>query len=119
MKKTETKEFKLDLSVYTVPGPTDKEGNEPEYPLRENLSDFLRTAGMFKDAVSLVDGVILAKQIRNRIEDFIILDAKETRMLKSVVDTLIARTADGKANLGGLMHEELICRVVNMEEITE
>lgn len=117
--KAEVKKFRLDLSSYTVPGPVDKEGNEFEYPLRENLSDFLRTAGMFKNAAELVEAVMLAKEIRDETADSITFDEKEARILKTVIDVLLNRTAEGKANLGGIVHEEAICRVANMEEITE
>ncbi len=125
----EQKKYRLDLSVYQIetvgkiPG---KEGEKPvmgpvmvDYPMRENLADFLRTAGMFNTAVEVVDAVMLAREIKKCTSEFLIFDEKEARTIKTVVDKLLMRAADGKCNFGGLMHEELICRVVNMEEITE
>lgn len=117
MKKTETKKYKLDLSAYTIPGPCDKKGKEFEYPLRSNLSDFLRTAGMFRSAGEVVYAVALARKIIKTPGAAIILDGKEARMIKLVVDNLLMRAADGRSNFGGMRHEEVICRVANMEEI--
>ncbi len=135
--KTETKKkFRLDLSKYTVEvdepiigkdkkfvienGRPKTEKKAIDYPIRDNLSDFLRTAGIYKSAEEIVEAIGLARQIRitNNV-DYLILDEKEAGVLRTVLDILIERTADGKANLGGIMHEELICRVVNMEVIED
>jgi len=113
------KKFKLDLSEYTVPDLANKGGGEITYPLRNNLSDFLRTVGMFKTSIELVDAVMLAREISKTTSEFLLLDEKEARILRSVVDKLVSLTAEGKAQLGGVLHEEVICRVVNMEEIGE
>ncbi len=123
MKRTETKTktYKLDLSEYQVPkGGSLKKDNETEtYPLRTNLSDWLRGVGMFKTAEEVAEAVCLAKDIRGEEMDYLILDEKEAAVLRQAIDKLIAMTADGKYNLGGIMHEEAICRVVNMEVIED
>ncbi len=90
-----------------------------DYPLRRNLSEFLRTVGMFKNSTELVEAVMLAKRIRDITADFILLDEKEANVLRQVIDKHLQLTAEGKGCFGGTIHEEAICRVVNMEEITE
>ena len=127
--KTETvKKFKLDLSAYDIHPMQRKpvEGKEGEfemvetnvpYPLRENYSGWLRTAGMFRNVEDVAEAVCLAKQIRNGESDFLILDEKEAATLRAVVDKHLELAADGKSNLGGELHEEAICRVANMEEV--
>ena len=130
------KKFRLDLSVYQVEEIKPKlyadgkvvrdADNQPhmiiknvDYPLRDNLSVWLRLAGMFRTAEDVAEAVCLAKTIRGCIDDFINLDEKEASILRQVLDRLISLTADGKLGtaIGGELHEEAICRVVNMEEI--
>ncbi len=125
MKRTETKakKYKLDLSAYQVPKPGSliKDNETETYPLKTNLSDWLRGVGMFKTAEEVAEAVQLAKTIRDKKADFkfLILDEKEASVLRQVVDKLLELTADGKFNLGGIVHEEAICRVVNMEVIED
>ena len=128
MSKTVAKKFRLDLSTYQIEvlvQEKDREGKlvnkkkQVDYPLRGNLSTWLRTAGMFRTAEDVAEAVCLAKSIRNCSDDSIDLDEKEAAILKQVLDKLISLTADGQAGVGGEIHEEAICRVVNMEEITE
>lgn len=125
MKREETKikKYRLDLSEYQVPKPGSKivDNETIPYPLRENLSDWLRGVGMFRTAEEVAEAVCLAKTIRTIKGNFkfLVLDEKEAAILKKAVDKLIALTADGKYNLGGIMHEEAICRVVNMEVIED
>ena len=121
MKREERKikKYKLDLSEYQVPKPGSKiaDNETIPYPLKANLSDWLRGVGMFKTAEEVAEAVCLAKEIRDEEADWLILDEKEAAILTQAVDKLITLTADGKFNLGGIMHEEAICRVVNMEVI--
>ncbi len=123
MKRTETKakKYKLDLSEYQVPkgGSLIKDNETETYPLRTNLSDWLRGVGMFKTAEEVAEAICLAKHIRETTVDTLTLDEKEAAVLRQAVDKLIALTADGKFKLGGIMHEEVICRVVNMEVIED
>ncbi len=130
-----SRKYKLDLSEYVVEmdepiigedkkvvmedGRPKTEKKDFDYPIRDNLSDFLRSVGMYKSAEEIAEAVGLARQIRETDEDHLILDEKEAGVLRTVFDVLIGRTADGKANLGGVMHEEMICRVVNMEVIED
>jgi len=109
------KKFKLDLSKYEVKAG----GKVITYPIRENYSEFLRAVGMFKSSTELVEAVMLAKRIRDNAADAIVLDEKEAGVLKKTIDKHLQLTAEGKGCLGGVIHEEAICRVVNMEEITE
>lgn len=113
--------YKLNLSDYKVPKPGSliKDNETIVYPLRENLSDWLRKVGMFRTAEEVVKAVRLAREIRDEEDDRLTLDEKEASVLKQAIDKLIAMTADGKFNLGGTMHEEVICRVVNMEVIED
>jgi len=112
------KKFKLDLSKYEI----EVGGNKKKiiiYPIRENYSEFLRAVGMFKNAAELVEAVMLAKRIRDNFADSIVLDEKEASIMRKVIDKHLQLTAEGRGCLGGTIHEEAICRVVNMEEITE
>ncbi len=129
------KKFRLNLSKYTVEVDErviGEDGNpviknkqfetkkkEIDYPLRTNLSDWLRGVGMFKTAEEVAEAVCLAKHIREAGVDILTLDKKEAAVLRQTVDKLIAMTADGRYNLGGIMHEEAICRVVSMEVIED
>ncbi len=117
--ETKTRKYKLDLTEYQVPEPGSlvKDNKTIPYPLKENLSDWLRSVGMFKTAEEVAEAVVLAKYIRETKFDSTILDEKEAAVLRQAVDKLIAMTADSKYNLGGILHEEAICRVVNMEVI--
>lgn len=123
------KKFKLDLSKYevTVPMPVTKvvdgkevrefENQTQDYPLRENLSMWLRGVGIFKSGEDIAEAVNVAKQIRDCTEDSIELDEREAGVLKQAVNRLVELTAEGKANLGGEIHEKAIVRVIKMEEV--
>ena len=123
------KKFVLDLSKYdvTIPTPVTKvadskevrefEMQSQEYPLRENISVWLRSVGIFRSAEDIAEAVSVAKQIRDCKEDSIELDEREAGVLKQAVNRLVELTADGKANLGGEIHEEAIVRVVKMREV--
>ncbi len=120
------KKFKLDLSKYEVStqiavkkedGSHEFEDGVAEYPLRENISIWLRSIGIFKSAEDVAEAVSVAKQVRDCTEDSLELDEREVGVLKQAVNRLIELTAEGKANLGGEVHEEAIIRVVKMEEV--
>ncbi len=130
------KKFKLDLSEYEVTAKVperdengkiveDRHGDTKlvdktiDYPIRDNLSGWLRTVGMFRTAEDVAEAVCLAKQIRIEVDDVLILDEKEAKILKTVVDRHLELAADNDLQfpLGGEIHEEAICRVANMEEI--
>ncbi len=120
------KKFKLDLSKYEVStqivtkkedGSHELEDKTEEYPLRGNISTWLRSVGIFKSAEDIAEAVSVAKQVRDCNEDSLELDERETAVLKQAVNRLIELTADGKANLGGEVHEAAIIRVVKMEEV--
>ena len=121
----ETKRFKLDLSEYKIEVDVRKEDQAElvkktiDYPIRINLSGWLRTVGMFRTAEDVAEAVCLAKQIRDNGDDELILDEKEARVLRMVVDKHLELAADNQMQfpLGGEVHEEAICRVANMEEV--
>lgn len=125
------KKFKLNLSKYdvTVQVPVtkkdEKTGEETrqfedqieEYPLRENISTWLRSVGIFKTGEDIAEAVGVAKQIREGTEDSLELDEREADVLKQAVNRLVEITAEGNANLGGEIHEEAIVRIMKMEEV--
>lgn len=123
------KKFELDLSKYevTVQVPVTKivdgkeqkslENQQQEYPLIENISGWLRTGGVFKTGEDIAEAVILAKMIKICNEDSIELDEREASILKQCLNKFIALTEEGKANLGGPIHEEAICRIFGMKEV--
>ena len=123
------KKYVLDLTKYevTLSAPVTKvvDGKEvrelemqsQEYPLRENISVWLRSVGIFRSAEDIAEAVSVAKQIRDCKEDSIELDEREAGVLKQAVNRLVELTADGKANLGGEVHETAIVRVVKMKEV--
>lgn len=123
------KKYKLDLSKYEVTAQVPvtktvdgKEVRELEdktevYPLRENVSVWLRSVGIFKTGEDIAEAVSVAKQVRDCVEDSIILDEREMGVLKQALNRLVELTAEGKANLGGEIHEEAIVRIVKAEEV--
>ena len=123
------KTFELDLTKYEVTAqvPVTKtvdgkevrvlEDRKEAYPLRENISTWLRSVGIFKSGEDIAEAVGVARQIRNCKEDSLQLDEREAGVLKQAVNRLVELTAEGKANLGGEVHEEAICRVVRMKEV--
>ena len=123
------KKYKLNLSEYevttqvpvtkTVDGKEVRELEDKSeiYPLRENISIWLRSVGIFKTGEDIAEAVSVAKQIRDATGDSIELDERETGVLKQAVNRLVELTSEGKANLGGEIHEIAICRVVKMEEV--
>jgi ribulose-5-phosphate 4-epimerase/fuculose-1-phosphate aldolase len=126
-----SKRFVLDLTEYSVEAPRQviKEGKsigiemkEEVYPLAQNLSVWLRTMGIFRSGEDIAEAVVLAKQLREYAETatgVITLDEREAQILKEATNKLIQMTAEGRAQLGGELHEEAICRVINMKETEE
>ncbi len=120
------KRFELDLSKYQVDGQEVKDdGNggkkivvvKADYPLRGNISSWLRAPGVFKSGEEISEAVTLAKAIRDCDTDVFSLDTREAEILKKGVNRHIEITADGKSNLGGPVHEEAICRIFGMKEV--
>lgn len=125
------KKFELNLSKYEVmvKEPVteidEKSGKEVrklkdkliEYPLRDNLSGWLRTGGIFKTGEDIAEAVSLARTIRQCNDDVILLDEREAGILKKCLNKFIELTAEDKANLGGEIHEEAICRIFGMKEV--
>jgi len=124
------KNYELDLTKYDVKvmAPVTKKDDEGkeirvmeevtnEYPLRSNISTWLRSLGVFKSGEDIAEAVMLAKQIRGCESDTLELDEREAGVLKQAVNRLVELTAEGKANLGGEIHEEAIVRVMRMKEV--
>ena len=85
------KVFTLDLSAYEIEAPRqvikeDKsiaiEVQKSDYPIRNNLSVWLRTIGIFKCGEDIAEAVSLAKQIRECKEDYLKLDGKPVSLDK-------------------------------------
>ena len=120
------KKYKLDLTEYEVTAQvpvTKKDGSRvledktEVYPLKENISVWLRSVGIFKSAEDIAEAVSVAKQVRDCTEDSLELDEREMSVLKQALNRLVELTSEGKANLGGEIHEEAICRIVKAEEV--
>ena len=124
------KKFELDLTKYDVTAmvPVTKKNDDGteirvmgeqtnEYPLRSNISTWLRSIGIFKNGEDIAEAVMLAKQIRECEADTLELDEREAGVLKQAVNRLAELTAEGKANLGGEVHEMAIVRVMRMKEV--
>lgn len=120
------KKYRLDLSEYEVTAqvPVTKEDGSrvledktEAYPLRENISTWLRSVGIFKTGEDIAEAVGVAKQVRDCTENSIKLDEREMGVLKQALNRLVELTAEGKANLGGKIHEVAICRIVKAEEV--
>ena len=121
--------YELDCSEYKVvvqaimdsedPGNGDRVLGTKEivYPLRENICAWLRTGGIFRSGEDIAEAVTLAKAIRDGKDAVAVLDEREAALLKTCLNKLIELTADGKANLGGEIHENAICRIFGMKEI--
>lgn len=95
------------------------EDAEEVYPLRDNLSDWLRLAGIWKDGIEVCDAHDLAKQVKNCTDDSLEVNEDELNLLKKVMNKLITQEPDpmrGVMSLGGEVHEEAIRRVFRMKE---
>jgi len=120
------KKYRLDLTKYdvTMQVPVTKEDGQrvfedktETYPLRDNISVWLRSVGIFKTGEDIAEAVSVAKQVRDCTADSIELDEREIGVLKQALNRLVELTAEGKANLGGEIHETAICRIVKAEEV--
>ena len=127
---SKVKRHRLNLEEYEVSAPRQKLVDDGKggkkvdmydevstYPQRENMSVWLRMSGIFKSAEEIVEAITLAKQIRDHMGLFIMLDEREAQILKQAMNKIIEMTAEGRAGLGGELHEEAIVRVVTMEEV--
>lgn len=112
----------LDLSEYEVTYPVREDGKQVEktdvYPLRDNLSNYLRAVGLFDTGEEIAEAVVLAKQILacDTEDDTLVLDEREMKVLKKCINLHVKLTKENKSNLGGPIHEELILRVFTMKE---
>ena len=125
MKKYELNLEKYDVTVMMPVTKKNDDGTESRvmeektdaYPLRVNISTWLRSLGIFKNGEDIAEAVMLAKQIRESEADTLELDEREADVLKQAVNRLVELTAEGKANLGGEIHETAIVRVMKAEEV--
>jgi len=124
------KKFRIDLSEYEVTMQQNVRNEETKeielkeitevYPLKSNLSNWLRIAGIWKDGIELCDAHDLAKQIKDCNEDTFELNETEMELLKKVLNKLISQPEDptrGVMALGGVVHEEAVRRVFKAVEI--
>jgi hypothetical protein len=128
------KKFELDLSEYKITvkkrvkvDPEDPENKETRidskeeiYPLRENLSGWLRMAGVFKTGEEIAEAIVLGRTLEKVENDSVVLDEREASILKKCLNKHLGLTEAGKATLplGGTMHEEAILRIFTMKEVT-
>lgn len=122
------KKFQLDLSEYeieilehkpTKEDPKNVETKQEMYPLRDNISMWLRAAGIFKTGEEIAEAVILGKAIEKSQIDEYLLDEREAEILKNCLNKHLALTEAGRVRfpLGGVIHEEAICRIFGMKEV--
>ena len=126
------KRFKLDLSEYDVTydvsvivddkiviedGKQKTESKTEVYPLKENISNWLRTMGLFRTGEEIAEATILAQQVRETTETELVLDEREVAILKKTINRFLDLTIENKANFGGQTHEEAIVRIFSMQEV--
>ena len=85
------KKFRLDLSEYNVTLKVNVRNKETDtielkeeeqvYPLKDNLSQWLRIPGIWQNGVEICDACDLAKQIKNCTEDSLDLNEEELKLL--------------------------------------
>ncbi len=119
------KKYELDLSEYEVDFErweikdekrVLEKGMEP-FPLKDEIADILRIPGVYKDGVESFDGLMLSKEVRACEDDSFKISEDELKILKAVMDKLIARDhnpAAGLIALGGPRYEEMIIRVFGL-----
>ncbi len=119
------KSFDLDLSKYKVDFErwvvedekrVLKTGKEP-FPLKDEIADMLRIPGVYKDGVESFDGLMLSREVRACEDDSFKISEDELKILKAVMDKLIARDHNptaGQIALGGPRYAELIIRVFGL-----
>ena len=120
------KTFDLDLSKYEVAFErwviedekrVLKTGMEP-FPLKDEIADMLRIPGVYANGIESFDGLMLSKEIRTCEDDSFKISEDELKLLKTVMDKLIARDHNptaGQVALGGPRYEELILRVFGLD----
>ncbi len=119
------KSFDLDLSSYEVDFErweiedekrVLKTGKEP-FPIKKEIAEILRIPGVYKDGVESFDGLMLSKEVRACEDDSFKISEDELKILKAVMDKLIARDHNptaGQIALGGPRYEEMIIRVFGL-----
>ncbi len=98
--------MELNLEKFEVDG--------KEYPIRENLSNLLRSPGVFKDINDVAEAILLASKIRDTENDILELDAKQAHIMRITANRHLELTFEGRSLFGGITHEECIIRIVNM-----
>lgn len=98
-----------------------KTGKEP-LDVKNELHSLLRVAGVFQNLTEAYDALKLADRIEVCQDGFIDLSAEEREKIKKVFDKLIAQEHNplkGQIALGGPRYNELIRKVVEMEEVSD
>ncbi len=120
------KTFNLDLSTYEVAFErwvmedekrVLKTGKEP-FPLKEEIAEMLRIPGVYANGIESFDGLMLSKEIRACEDNSFKISEDELKILKMVMDKLIARDHNptaGQVALGGPRYTELIIRVFGLD----
>jgi len=96
--------------VWVGTGKTVKE----EYPLRINFQAMLRSPGVFADINDVAEAVTLAHMIKDTVDDNVMIDERQVRVLKQCLNTHLEAAKAGRGTFGGPVHEPLILRIVEL-----
>lgn len=108
------RKIELNLTDYDFEGKDEKlETKTFTVNMKEELSALLRINGIYDGGVEMVDGVDVARQIKNCKEDVLELSETEHALIKKVLDKLIKNE---QIKFGGIRYEELVLRVFKAKE---
>ncbi len=118
------KPYEVDFERWEINDKKERElktGKEP-FDVKTEMRELLRAPGVFQGLTEAYDALKLADKIEACQDDSIDLTAEEKEKIKKVFDKFIAREhnpAAGQIALGGPRYNELIRRVVEMEEVSD
>ena len=119
------KKYELDVSEYEVDFErweiedekrVLKTGKEP-LDVKKEIADMLRIPGVYANGIESFDGLMLGREIRACEENLFTISEDELKLLKKVMDILVAREhnpKEGSISLGGPRYEEMIIRVYSL-----
>ena len=119
------KKYELDVSEYEVDFErwesegkkrVLKIGKEP-LDVKKEIADMLKIPGVYANGIESFDGLMLGREIRACEENLFTISEDELKLLKKVMDILVAREhnpKEGFISLGGPRYEEMIIRVYSL-----